>query len=125
MKIIFYNLFVICFVSFTLLLLNCSTIIETFAKITNLRRLFKIDNFYAYKREIDLSASYSEFLYNKYPNYLTELFSCNICLCFWINLMVVFIVNFLVFHYVLTTLLIVPITYIFSLLLFLIIKKLL
>lgn len=79
----------------------------------------KRNEYEEYQLNEDLTASYPEFLYNKYPSFLTKLLSCPICLTFWLTLfhsILIFKFNFI---------LILPVSYCMSLYLYLAIKKLL
>jgi len=115
----------LCFISFILLIWFDSDAVETFAKLTKTRNLFKLPEFEKYKLEEDIMSNYANFLYTKYPGYLTKLISCPICLCFWTNL----ILSNLLLHFLGFPLIyffvIFPINYIFSLAFYLIIRKLL
>ena len=62
-----------------------SDIVQTISKLTNTRSLLKISDFEKYKLEVDIMSNYPNFLYEKYPGYLTKLLSCPICLCFWLT----------------------------------------
>jgi len=120
-----FNIPMICWVSFILIIWFESDIITTIANLTKSRKLFKIDEFTKYKLEIDVMSNYPNFLYSIYPGYITKLLSCPICLCFWSTL---FSVNLLVYAYGYNPIfayLLFPINYISSLFIYLIIKKLL
>lgn len=120
---ILFNCFVMCATVFVMLLWHCSTIVETFAKITRTEKLFKIVEFFDYKVLNSATASYPEFLYATYPNYFTELISCKICFCFWISLLFTICVNIYIVS-IFIGVLFIPINYIFSLLIFLVLEKL-
>lgn len=112
-------------ISFLLIIWFESDIVQTIGKLTHTRNLLKLPEFEKYKLEEDVMSNYANFLYAKYPGYLTKLISCPICLCFWSNL--VYLTTFVFylgypFEYVI---LLLPINYVLSLLLYLIIKKLL
>lgn len=120
-----FNIPMICWVAFVMIVWFESDIVTTIANLTNTRNLLKINEFSKYKLEIDVMSNYPNFLYSMYPGYLTKLLSCPICLCFWTTL---FSVNLLVLAYGYNPLfayLLFPINYISSLFLYLIVRKLL
>lgn len=111
---------IIFYISFFLVLWFLSDIVETFAKITKTKKLFKIEEFKNYKLNTNVMATYPDFLYEVYPGWITKLLSCPICLCFWstlISVSLIFPMGYGVFIF--------PINYISSLFLYLLIKKLL
>lgn len=116
---------VICFVTFGLTVWFESDIVETIGKLTNTRNLLKLPEFEKYKLEEDIMSNYANFLFAKYPGYLTKLFSCPICLCFWSTLLTVSLTILAIGYPLNYTFILFPINYVFSLLLYLIIKKLL
>jgi hypothetical protein len=119
------NVSLICAVAFILLIWFESDIVQTLTKLTYTRKLFKIPEFEKYKLEEDVMSNYANFLYTKYPGYLTKLISCPICLCFWITLLSCsLIINYLGYptYY---TFLLLPVNYMFSLYLYLKVKTLL
>jgi hypothetical protein len=102
-----------------------SDIVQTISKLTSTRSLLKISDFEKYKLEVDIMSNYPNFLYEKYPGYLTKLLSCPICLCFWTTLIGVNLLTLLFGYQQWFSLLMLPINYICSLTIYLIIKKLL
>lgn len=120
---ILYNCFSICVTAFIMLMWHCSTIVETFAKITHTEKLFKISEFFDYRVLNSTTATYPEFLFVTYPSYITELLSCKICFCFWISLIITLVINIYIMN-IFIGILFVPINYIFSLMIFLILEKL-
>lgn len=125
MNIADFNIPLIFYVSFILLIWFESDIIETLAKLTNTFKLFKIYEFHKYKVEENVMANYPTFLYEKYRGYLTKLISCPICLCFWSTIfsLIIFLFIFgLPFAYFI---LLFPINYISSLSIYLVVRKLL
>ena len=102
-----------------------SDIVQTIAKLTNTRSLFKLDEYQLYKSSVDPISTYPNFLYSEYPGYITKLLSCVICLCFWTTLFsivaLLYTLNYPL-HYIV---MIMPVNYICSLLLYLLINKLL
>jgi len=120
-----FNFSLICFISFLLLIWFDSDIVQTISKLTNTRNLLKIPEFEKYKIEEDVMSNYANFLYAKHPSYLTKLISCPICLCFWSTLISINTLIFLMGYPQIYFIYIFPINYIFSLLLYLIIRKLL
>lgn len=115
----------ICFITFILTVWFESDVIQTLGKLTSTRNILKLPEFEKYKLEENIMSNYPNFLYEKYPGYLTKLLSCPICLCFWSTLInILIIVNYLGYptQY---SIILFPINYIFSLLLYLIIRKLL
>lgn len=120
-----FNIPLICWISFIMIIWFESDIVTTVANLTKTRKLFKIDEFTKYKIDIDVMSTYPNFLYSVYPGYLTKLLSCPICLCFWTTLFSVYALSNAyglapMFEYLLF-----PINYISSLFLYLIIRKLL
>lgn len=123
MNITDLNIPLICYVSFFLLIWFESDIITTISKLTNTRNLLRIPNYEKYKIENDPLSSYPNFLYNEYPGWITKLLSCPICLCFWTTLFTTLVLTILVSYPISLFLLIFPINYCASLLLYLIIRK--
>lgn len=119
------NIPLICWITFVMVVWFESDIVTTVANLTKTRSLLKINEYHKYKMEVDVMASYPEFLYSLYPGYLTKLISCPICLCFWSTLCSVNTLVYLVGYFPLYGLLLFPINYICSLTLYLIIRKLL
>jgi len=120
-----YNIPLICFVSFLLVVWFESDIIQTISKLTGTRSWFRIPEFEKYKIETDAMASYSNFLYEVYPGYITKLLSCPICLCFWSTLISTNTLIYSINYPQLFVVFLFPVNYICSLLLYLLIKKLL
>lgn len=125
MNITDFNIPLICWISFIMVVWFESDIVQTISKLTNIRGLLKMPEFEKYKLEEDIMSSYPNFLYEKYPGYLTKLLSCPICLCFWTTLIVVNILTFLSGYNQLFSMLMLPINYVCSLTIYLIIRKLL
>lgn len=120
-----FNIPLICFISFILLIWFESDIVSTIASLTNTRKILRLPDYEKYRLEEDLSCNYPNFLYQTYPGYLTKLLSCPICLCFWLTL---FTVNLLIYGFgysPILSVLLLPINYVSSLSIYLIIKKLL
>ena len=120
-----FNIPLICWVSFSMVVWFESDIVTTIANLTKTRNLLKINEFSKYKLEIDVMSSYPEFLYSMYPGYLTKLISCPICLCFWSTLVSS---NLLIYSFgypLIYSALLLPINYVCSLTIYLIIRKLL
>jgi len=120
-----FNIPIICWVSFIMIVWLESDIVTTIANLTNTRKLFKIDEFTKYKIEIDAMSNYPNFLYNAYPGYLTKLLSCPICLCFWCTLFSVNLLTLVFGYHLLFAYMVFPINYIVSLSLYLMVRKLL
>jgi len=119
------DLAAICEISFLLLIWFESDIVQTIGKLTNTRNLLKLPEFEKYKLEEDVMSNYPNFLYEKYPGYLTKLISCPICLCFWSTLLSISSFVSYLGYPVEYSLILFPINYIFSLFIYLIIRKLL
>lgn len=120
-----YNIPLIFFVSFVLTIWFESDIVYTIGRLFKTEKLLKIHEFVKYKLEVDALSNYPNFLYGKYPGYFTKLISCPLCLCFWLTLLTT---NILVFLYGMPQyyfILVAPINYIISLIIYLIIRKLL
>lgn len=119
-NILYLSLSTMCTVSFILVLWFLSDIVETFSKITRTKKLLKVDLFLKYKLNNNAMISYPDYLYESYPGWTTKLLSCPICLCFWSNLILTLTMFPLIYAFF-----ILPVNYVFSLLLYLLIKKLL
>lgn len=120
-----FNIPLICWLSFIMVVWFESDIVTTIANLTKTRNLLKIDEFSKYKLEIDVMSNYPNFLYSMYPGYLTKLISCPICLCFWSTLVSS---NLLIYSFgypLMYSVLLFPINYVCSLTIYLIIRKLL
>ena len=122
---IILNFSLICFITFILTIWFESDIVQTIGKLTNTRNLLKLPEFEKYKLEEDVMSNYANFLYEKYPGYFTKLISCPICLCFWNNLLIISSSVLYIGYPLIFILILFPVNYIFSLLLYLIIRKLL
>ena len=120
-----FNISLICLVTFILIIWFDSDIIQTIAKIFRIEKFLKTKEFIQYKVDIDVLADYPDFLYSKFPGYSTKLISCPICLCFWLTILTsnlyVFTCDMPQWYFIM----ILPINYVFSLLSYLIIRKLL
>lgn len=120
-----YNISIIFGITFIMVIWLNSDIVQTIAKLTNTRILFKLDEYQLYKSSVDPISTYPNFLYSEYPSYITKLLSCVICLCFWTTLFsivtLLYTLNYPL-HYIV---MIMPVNYICSLLLYLLINKLL
>jgi len=119
------NISLVFYITFIMVIWFESDIVNTIAKLFNLKSILKIYEFEKYKLEVDVMCSYPNFLYEKYPGYITKLLSCPICLCFWSTLIGVNLITYLSDYNQFTSLLLLPINYIYSLTLYLIIRKLL
>jgi hypothetical protein len=119
------NISVVFYITFMMVVWFESDIVNTIAKLFNLRSILKIYEFEKYKLEVDVMCSYPNFLYEQYPGYLTKLLSCPICLCFWSTLIGVNLLTYISDYNQLAALILLPINYIYSLTLYLIIRKLL
>lgn len=119
------NTSIIFSITFLLIIWFESDIVQTIGKLTKTRNLLKLLEFEKYKLEEDIMCNYPNFLYTKYPGYLTKLISCPICLCFWSNLIYLSGYIFYLRYPTYYVLILLPINYVFSLLSYLIIKKLL
>ena len=67
-----FNIPLIFWISFMMVVWFESDIIQTIATLTNTRNLLKINEFHKYKMEVDVMSSYSDFLYsmlNFYVNF--------------------------------------------------------
>ena len=120
-----FNIPLIFYTTFIMVVWFESDIIQTISKLTNTRSLLKIQDFEKYKLEVDIMSNYPNFLYEKYPGYLTKLLSCPICLCFWTTLLGVNLLTYTLGYQQLFVLLLLPVNYICSLFMYLVIRKLL
>lgn len=125
MNIADFNIPLICYISFLLIVWFESDIVETISKITGTQRLFKIDEYYKFKLEENAMVNYPIFLYEKYGGYLTKLFSCPICLCFWTTIFSLFGFLYILGLPLAYFILLFPINYISSLSIYLVVRKLL
>lgn len=119
------NIPLIFYITFIMVVWFESDIVQTIAKIFNLRTLLKINEFEKYKLEIDVMSTYPDFLYTTRPGYITKLLSCPICLCFWTTLIGVNLLIYSFGYQQWMSLLVFPINYICSLTIYLLVKKLL
>lgn len=126
MNTLYFDLSAIFWVSFVMTIWYHSDIVITIGKISKLlgvdfvwRRL-KLNEYTTYKLNVDVMASYPDFLYSEYPNVFTKLISCNLCFPFWLTLLHTSII----WHWS-DILLILPMNYCCSLTIYLLIKKLL
>lgn len=120
-----YNVPIIFGVTFILIIWLNSDIVQTISKLTGLSKLFKLNEYLNYKSTVDPMCSYPNFLYSEYPSMITKLLSCVICLCFWTTLISVLMLLFVLGHSMLYVIILLPINYVCSLLLYLLINKLL
>lgn len=120
-----FNIPLIFYTAFIMIVWFESDIVQTISKLTNTRNLLKIPEFEKYKLEVDIMSTYPNFLYERYPSNLTKLVSCPICLCFWTTLISVNILTFLFGYQQWVSLLMLPINYVCSLTIYLIVRKLL
>ena len=120
-----YNIPIIFAVTFIMVIWLNSDIVQTIAKLTNNRKLFKLDEYQLYKINVDPMSTYPNFLYSEYPSYITKLLSCVICLCFWTSLFSIVTLLYTLNYPLYYTIIMMPINYICSLLLYLLINKLL
>lgn len=120
-----YNIPIIFSVTFIMVIWLNSDIVQTIAKLTNTRNLFKLDEFKLYKNTSDPMSTYPNFLYSEYPGYITKLLSCVICLCFWTTLFSIVTLLYTLNYPLYYTIIMMPVNYICSLLLYLLINKLL
>jgi hypothetical protein len=81
-------------------------------------KLFKREEYEQYMLSEDAESTYPDFLYEKYPSFFTKLISCPICLSFWLTI----IHTVLIFKS--NSIYILPISYLSTLILYLISKKL-
>lgn len=120
-----FNIPLICWISFILIIWFESDIVSTIATLTNTRNLLRLPDYEKYKLEEDFGCNYPNFLYQSYPGYLTKLLSCPICLCFWSTLVSSNLLVYLYGYQQVYSLLLLPINYVCSLFIYLVIKKLL
>ena len=94
--------------------------ITLFVKMTlNNPKWLKRDEYEIYIETTDQLATYPEFLHSKYPSIITHILSCQLCMIFWMTL----ISTGLMFNPI--CVLIMPISYFFSLSIYLYIKDML
>jgi hypothetical protein len=75
----------ICWINFVLIIWFHTEAFLEYCKIFKLAFLFRINNFYEYKK-VNPAISYIDFLSIKNPNFFSKLFSCPFCLSFWASL---------------------------------------
>jgi len=103
-----------------------SDIIYTIAKLSKLMTLdfvwrwLKINEYQDHINNVNVMASYPDFLYAEYSGYLSKLLSCPICLTFWSTL-----VHTAVFWNWQQAIVMFPINYCLTLTIYLVIRKLL
>ncbi len=78
---------------FLLILWFHSSIVDTLSKVKLFARLFCYDGYIKYKANIDVFASYPEFLGSEYPKWIGKLANCTVCLTFWMTLATVILSN--------------------------------
>lgn len=120
-----FNIPLIFYTTFIMVVWFESDIVQTIAKLFNLKTTLKIDEFEKHKLEVDIMCNYPNFLYEKYTGYITKLLSCPICLCFWTTLLGVNLLTYTLGYQQLFVLLLLPVNYICSLVMYLVIRKLL
>ncbi len=87
------NISCIFWVIFILVVWYESDIIVTLNKLLKwcgmdfIRKLFKLQEYEKYIEEVDVMATYPDFIFTTYPNILTHLVGCNICLPVWLTLL--------------------------------------
>jgi hypothetical protein len=114
------------YVIFAMVVWLHSDIIYTIAKLSKLMavnfvwRWLKIDEYQDHINNINVMASYPDFLYTEYSGYLTKLLSCPICLTFWFTMM-----HTVVLWNWKQAIVMFPINYCLTLTIYLVIRKLL
>lgn len=116
----YLNFGLVCYVAFFLILWFNSDIVETVAKLTWTKKLFRIEEFHTYKMEVDAMAEYPDFLIGQYRGWITMLLSCPVCLTFWSTL-----IHTCILWPWQAALVLFPINYCLSLSIYLLIRKLL
>lgn len=120
-----YNIPIIFGVTFIMIVWLNSDIVQTIAKLTNSNKLFKLDKYLEYKATMDPLCSYPNFLYSEYPSLITKLLSCVICLCFWTTLISLTLLLYVLGYPLDYVIVLFPINYVCSLLLYLLVNRLL
>ena len=120
-----YNIPIIFGVTFIMIIWLNSDIVQTIAKLTNSNKLFKLDKYLEYKATMDPLCSYPNFLYSEYPSLITKLLSCVICLCFWTTLISLTLLLYVLGYPLDYVIVLFPINYVCSLLLYLLVNRLL
>lgn len=120
-----YNIPIIFGVTFIMIVWLNSDIVQTIAKLTNSNKLFKLDKYIEYKATSDPLCSYPNFLYSEYPSLITKLLSCVICLCFWTTLISLTLLLYVLGYPLDYVIVLFPINYVCSLLLYLLVNRLL
>lgn len=104
----------ICWIVFVLFIwFDTEAFIEYF-RLTPLRKLFKIDLFDKYKKEMNPGIDYHSYLRQKHGSFITKLITCVPCTNFWIVLLISLLFNNMALY---------PIIYISSYVIYKIIKK--
>lgn len=119
-----YNIPIIFGVSFIMIVWLNSDIVQTIAKLTNSNKLFKLDKYIEYKATTDPLCSYPNFLYSEHPSLITKLLSCVICLCFWTTLISLTLLLYVLGYPLDYVIVLFPINYVCSLLLYLLVNRL-
>lgn len=63
------------------------------SKLFKLEKLLRIGDWDQYRMEVNPKIKYYEFIFQKYPNFLTKLISCRPCLNLWITLIFILLFN--------------------------------
>lgn len=119
------NLVIDAYIVILLILWFESDIVVTIANLFRLTNLFKIPDFINYKLQVDVMATYPQYLYGVKPFWGTKLLTCAICLSFWTSMLGSCITVFILNYDLLFLLLTVPFNYLIVLTSYLIVKKLL
>jgi hypothetical protein len=85
-----------------------------YAKLFRLGKIFKIDKFEVYKKDMDPRISFLDYIRQKHNSFISRLFTCTPCLNFWIVLIISLVYG---------SILIYPILYVTSYVIYKLLKK--
>jgi hypothetical protein len=85
-----------------------------YSKLFKLSNLFKITDFEEYKKESNPRITYHSYIRQKHGNFITKLFTCVPCFCFWMVLVISLIFGNLFLY---------PVIYISSYVIYKLLKK--
>ena len=123
--IILINLSISLWITFLLVMWFDGDITNLFSRTKYLQKVFLRKEYKIYTEDEDVMATYPDFLHNRYNTFITKLISCVICLPAWLTLLITISYYITLNINISWVILFLPINYITSLLLYLLIRKLL
>ena len=76
-----------------IILYETNVIFEYFKYSKPLSKIFKINDYIKYKELTNTQDLYIQYISSLYSNFFIKLVTCPLCLGFWVNLVVSFIIN--------------------------------